>query len=231
MQCLIISKTSPLAFRLVMCFSCFKQFPDLTSASETISAGRQSTTKQTLHAQDRTSLYRHRRLRARLLRRALKRIITTFSQAEAIFVLISKKLNKQFSRISSTMSAANSRSGADTPASLESSTGSLKENRQLLQGDGASSSTRLDRLQSVEAVSFKDPIDNHARGPPAGMGRARQERVTYYIWFLTGMISISAFSACRFRVAGRLGILIRPCGNVNYDYRRSTLRSRYWHYL
>lgn len=95
------------------------------------------------------------------------------------------------------MSESHTRPGTDTPTSLDSSTGSLKENRQLLQDDGASSSTRLDRLHSVEAVSAKDdPIDNHARDLPSGMGGARKERVTYYIWFLTSMISISAFSAC-----------------------------------
>lgn len=96
------------------------------------------------------------------------------------------------------MSGLDTKAGTDTPNSLESSTGSLKESRQLLQDDGASSSTRLERLHSVEAHNLKDPIDNHPRGLPAGLGRARQERVTSYIWFLTGMISISAFSACRY---------------------------------
>ncbi|KAK9897855.1 general substrate transporter [Cystobasidium minutum MCA 4210] len=36
-----------------------------------------------------------------------------------------------------------------------------------------------------------DPIEASGRGLPAGAGRARKERVTAYIWFLTGMISIS----------------------------------------
>lgn len=99
------------------------------------------------------------------------------------------------------MSAAHTKAGTDTPTSLESSTGSLKEDRQLLNDDAASSSTRLERMHSVEGVTMKDPIERSTRGLPAGAGRARKERVTYYIWFLTGMISISALvpicCACR----------------------------------